>query len=235
MIESLRAIIWEAVTRLSQQVRAGLPATIAAIAIMLGALIAARAVRWAVRRAEAKLGLDARLRRAGVSAIVDPRGRVRVSRLLAEGSYWAILIAGLMAALNALGTQTGAFVVDGLISLLPRLAAGCLIVLGGIWLGMYLGRSVLIWAVNEDLPSPRKLAWGTRVLVIFAAAVAAAETLHFASGLFRSSFIVILAGVVLAVSLSVGLGTREMVRRHLEERLSGSRRYSEEGSVWNHL
>lgn len=235
MIETLQAIIFEAVGRLAHQVRAGLPATVAALTIMLGALVAARLVRWTVRRAEARLALDVRLRRSGVSAIVDPRGRVRVSRLLAEGSYWAILVAGLMAALNALGTQSGAFVVDGLISLLPRFSAGCLIVLGGIWLGMYLGRSTLIWAVNEDLPSPRKLAWAVRVLVISAAAVAAADTLNFAGGLFRAAFIVILSGVVLAVSLSVGLGTRELVRRHFEARFSSGRECSDERSVWNHL
>ena len=101
--------------------------------------------------------------------------------------------------------------------------AGALILLAGLWLGQYLGRGALVWAVNEDLPSPRKLAAGVRALVTFAAVVVAADTLNFAPAVFLAAFILMLGGAALAAGLAIGLGARDAVRRHFEQRAGHER------------
>jgi hypothetical protein len=235
MIDTLQAIIRGALERLSQQMQHDLPPVIAALAILLFALLCARAARWLVRRVFKGIEVDLWLRRSGLSTIIDPSGTLRASRVAARVAYWGILIVGLLAALNALGTQVTSRMAEQIVILFPRVATGGLILLAGIWLGQYLGRSALIWAVNEDLPGPRRLALAVRALVIFAAVVVAADTLDFAKGVFLAAFVVILGGAALAGGLALGLGTRDAVSR----RLSGDSRSEDRAlsgrTLWNHL
>ncbi len=239
MIETLQAIIRGALERLSLQLRQDLPPVIAALAILLVAFLCARLARWLVLRAFKGIELDRWLRRSGLTGIVAPSGTFDASRAGARVAYWAILFAGLLAALNAFGTQVAARLADQMVSLFPRLLAGGLIVLAGMWLGQYLGRSALLWAVNEDLPAPRRIALGVRAVVVFAAVVVAADTLDFARSVFLAAFILVLGGAALAAGLALGLGTRDAVRRHLAARANLAKHQEEhafsEHTLWNHL
>jgi hypothetical protein len=107
--------------------------------------------------------------------------------------------------------------------------------LGGAWLSRYLGRSMLVWAVNEGLAEPRRLAGGVRVIVMFVAVVAAADYLNFARAVFLAAFIIVVGGAVITTSLAVGLGASGSVRRFLL-RLK-SRQSIEESNrpLWSHL
>jgi hypothetical protein len=228
VIDTLREIIRGALERLSRQVQHDLPPVLAALTIMLLAFLVARVVRWLLLRAVKGIEWDLWMRRSGLVGIIDRSGTLRASRLLAQAAYWAILTLGFLGALNALSTETTSKLALALLSILPRAAGAAAIVLAGLWLGQYLARGMLIWAVNEDLPSPRKLALAVRALVIFAAVVAAADTLNFAAGLFLWAFILVLGGAALAAGLAVGLGAGDAVRRHFERR-------AEDRSLWTHL
>ncbi len=231
MISALQAIIRGALERLSVQIQRDLPAVLAAAAILLIAFLAARVVRWLVLRAVKGIEWDLWLRRSGLSGMLARSGTLRVSLILAHAAYWCILVIGLLAALNALSTEFTLRVANGIEALVPRLAAAAAIVVAGIWLGQYLARSALIWAVNEDLPAPRRLALAVRVFMISVAVVAAADTLNFAAGVFLSAFVLVLGGAALAAGISIGVGGSEAVRRYVEDR----RASREERSLWNHL
>jgi hypothetical protein len=237
MTDTLQAIIGGALERLSQQIRTDLPPVIAAIVILLFALLVARVSRWIVARLFKGIELDRWLRRSGVSAMIDRSGNLRASYMVAQCVFWGILLLGILVALNAFGTGITTRIVESAVFLFPRLLAGGLIVLGGMWLGQYFGRSVLVWAVNEDLPSPRKLAMAVRVLIVFAAVVVAADTIDFARGVLLTAFVMILGGAVLAISLALGLGARDAVKRYLLEHTSQTQSIQErhERSLWNHL
>ncbi len=239
MIETLQAIIRTALERLSQQVQHDLPPFIAALVILVVAFVCARVVRWLILRVFKGIELDLWLRRSGVSTIVNPSGTMRASRVAARVGFWGILTLGLVAALNALGTQLTSRIAEQIVFLFPKLAGGGLILLGGMWLGQYLGRSALIWAINEDLPGPRKIALAVRAFIVFAAIVVAADALNFAKGVFLAAFVVVLSGAALAGGLALGLGTRDSVQRHMSGR---SREIAEDNghslehrTLWNHL
>jgi hypothetical protein len=239
MIDTLQAIIRGALERLSQQMQHDLPPFIAALAILLMAFVCGRLARWLVLRAFKGIELDLWLRRSGIAAILNPSGTLRASRVAARTAYWGILLIGLLAALNALGTQVTSRMAEQIIFLFPKLVGGGLILLAGMWLGQYLGRSALIWAVNEDMPAPRRVALAVRALVVFASVVVAADALNFAKGVFLAAFVVILGGIALAAALAIGLGTRDAVSRRLAVRMheaNGSGQHAlEERTLWNHL
>lgn len=235
MIDTLQAIIEGALARLSQQLRTDLPPLIAAAIILLLAYVAARTARWLLTRAFKGIRVDRWLRHSGVSDIIDRSGTLRTSRVVAQTAYWAILVVGLLGALNAFETRFASRMAENIMLLLPRLLIGVLIIVSGLWVARYFGRSTLVWAVNEDLPSPRKLALAVRAIVAFAAIAIAADTVGFAGGVFLAAFVVVLGGVVLAGALAFGLGARDAVRRYFESRAPRAQDEQGERSLWNHL
>lgn len=236
MIQAFHGIVRGAFERLSAQVGQGLPPLLAALVIVLVSLAFAMLVRWLVTRIFKGIALDRWLLRTGFTAMIDPEGTMRTSRMVAQAAYWSVLLVGCLAALNVFGTQLTGRIVENVVFLLPRLVGGALILMAGFWLGPYLGRSALVWAVNEDLPAPRKLAAAVRGLVTFAAVVVAADTLNFAPSVFISAFVLIVGGAALAAGLAIGLGARDAVRRHFEERAARHQHDEvDERSLWHHL
>lgn len=236
MIQAFHGIVRGAFERLSDQVGAALPPLLAALVILLVSLAFAMLARWLVTRIFKGIELDRWLLRTGFTAMIDPEGTIRASRVMSRAAYWGVLLVGCLAALNVFGTELTGRIVENVVFLLPRLVAGALILMAGLWLGPYLGRSALVWAVNEDLPAPRKLAAAVRGLVTFAAVVVAADTLNFAPAVFISAFVLILGAAALAAGLAIGLGARDAVRRHFEERAVRNRTDEvEDRSLWHHL
>ena len=131
------------------------------------------------------------------------------------------------------GTDLTAQLIQSFVFLIPRLLVAALIVLAGAWLSQYLSRCMLVWAFNENLPYPRRFASGVRVMVSFVAVVVAADYLDFARSVFLTAFVIFVGGLVLAVSLAVGIGASGHVRRYLgsQPETAGE----EERSLWSHL
>lgn len=233
MIETLKNILGGTVERLHHLLTTYLPPLLAALALILGAYVTAIVARWLIYRAFKGMAIDKFLRQSGVALLVDPSGHLRATRLVAGAAYWCILLSGVLLGLNVFGTNLTTQIADGFVFLLPKLVEAALILLGGTWLGQYLGRSMLVWAVNENLPSPRWLATVVRVLIIFVAVVVAADQLNFARSVFLAAFIIFVGGIVLAVSLAAGLGRRGLpwfLEKHQEETAESAER-----SLWSHL
>lgn len=232
MIEILKTVVQEAATRLHHQMTTYLPSLLAAVVMVIGAYLTAILVRWLIYRIFKGFAVDKFLRESGVVYLLAPSGRLHATRMVAETVFWCILLSGFLLGLNVFGSDFTTQVQQAIVSFLPKLFIAGLILLGGSWLSQYLGRSALVWAVNENFPSPRRLATGVRILVIFGAVVIAADQLHFSSNVFLSAFIIVVGGVVLTASLALGLGRRGM-RHLLEEKGLGEN--SAEQSLWSHL
>lgn len=233
MLETMKEVLQDALGRLHHQATAYLPPLLAALTLLLGAYLAALLARWLIYRIFKGWAIDKFLRQSGVAFLVDPSGRLRATRLAAESAYWCILLSGALLGVNVFGTDLTNQIVQGFVFLLPKLFIAGLILLGGTWLGQYLGRSMLVWAVNENFPAPRRLAAVVRILIVFVAVVVAADQLNFARSVFLAAFVIFVGGAVLAASLALGLGGGGM-RRFLEERRERMEDPAER-SLWSHL
>ena len=232
MIETLTKVLEGALERLHYQITTYLPSLLAALVLVLGAYLTAVLARWLIYRIFKGLAIDKFLRQSGVAFLVDPLGRLRATRLAAETAYWCILLSGVLVGVNVFGTDLTTQIVQSFVFLLSKLLVAGAILLGGTWLGQYLGRGMLVWAVNENFPSPRRLATLVRILIMFVAVVVAADQLDFARSVFLAAFIILVGGAVLAVSLAIGLG--KGVQRLFPENgeQTGD---SAERSLWSHL
>ncbi|HSW48858.1 MAG TPA: hypothetical protein VLH09_01730 [Bryobacteraceae bacterium] len=234
MIKTMQQLLEAVLERLQHQVTTFLPPLVAGLIILVGAYLAAVFARWLLTRIFKGTGVDRFLRRSGLAFMIDSSGRLRATRLVAESVYWLILLAGFLTGLSAFNTNLTSQMTQTFVLLLPKLGVAGLILLAGFWLGHYLGRSALVWSVNEGVPHPRPIAGAVRLVIMFVAVVAAADYLDFARGVFLAAFIILLGGAALAVSLAIGLGGRDAARRYLGEK--SQREDATEGrSLWNHL
>jgi hypothetical protein len=234
MSETLTLILKGVLERLQLQATTYLPSLIAAGIVILGALGFAVIVRRVIDRIFKGAAIDRFMRRTGLAHLIDPSGRLRATRVAAEGAYWSILVVGVLAGLSVFGTDLTAQLIQSFVFLIPRLVIAGLILLSGAWLSQYLARCMLVWAFNENMPYPRRLAAGVRVVVLFVAIVVAADHLNFARGVFLTAFVIFVGGLVLSVSLAVGIGASARVRGYFKEKPATGRE-EEERSLWSHL
>lgn len=234
MTETFRRVLGSVVERLQEQVATLVPPLLAGAVILLAAYLLAIVSRWLITRVFKGQAIDKFLRQSGLAFIIDPTGHLRAARAAALTVYWGFLIAGVLTALSVFNTELTTQIVQGVIFLLPNLVLAGAILLAGTWLSQYLARSALLWAVNEGIPYPRRLAVLVRVLLMFVAVVVATDQLNFARNVFLAAFIMIGGGLILTVSLAIGIGASRGVGRFLAGRQQQETDDKPE-SLWGHI
>jgi hypothetical protein len=219
MLVTLQSIFENTLARLSYQFITYLPGLLAGLTILLFAYLLARLGRWLILRIFRGMALDQFLQQSGLSAMLDGSGQLRATRLVAETVYWGLLLLGFLTGLSAFNTELTSRIIATVVSLFPKVVTAAVILLAGLWLGQYLGRGALVWAFNEGLPSPRRLATAVRVIIPFIAVVVAADQLDFAKNVFLAAFIILVGGAVLALSLALGLQNRDWLHRYLHSQV----------------
>jgi len=233
MVRTLQTVLASMLDRLYKYVTIYLPSLLAAVILFLGAYLMAVVARWVLYRIFKGPAIDKFLRQSGLAFMIDPSGRLRATRIVAETVYWSFLLSGFLLGLSVFDTDITTQIIQHLVFLMPKLVMAALILLAGAWLGHYLGRSMLVWAVNESIPGPRRLSVLVRIIVMFVAVVVAADQLDFARSVFLAAFIILVGGGVLTASLAIGLSG--VGRRLLQAQREQQTEDSHERSLWNHL
>jgi hypothetical protein len=205
-----------------------------AATVLGGAYVLATVVRWTILKVVKGVTLDRFLSDSGLSSIFNHSGRLRGATVLAGTCYWTILVIGFLTAVDVFDTTLTSRIVEATVFAIPKLVTAGAILLAGFWLAKYLGRSTLVWAVNEEIRMARRLAMAVRIVVVFVAVVVAADALEFARPVFFAAFVIVLAAAALAAGIAGGLA----LSRYFEERLSRGREDPsdrEERALWNHL
>jgi hypothetical protein len=130
---------------------------------------------------------------------------------------WTIFLIGLMIGLTALEANLTSRLVYSLFDYLPDVVAAGLILIVGTIAARFLSRGLLISAVNMRIHSARLLSLGVKWLVLVLTAAMALEHLRIGGGLVKLAFSILFGGIVLALALAVGLGSKEVVSRSWEE------------------
>jgi hypothetical protein len=139
--------------------------------------------------------------------------------LASRFTFWICFLAGVAIGISAFDASYSS---DSQYSifLLPYVAhvtGAILILLAGGILARFLARSVLIGAVNAQLHYARFLSMGIKWLVYVLAAAMALDHLHIGGSVVELAFGILFGGIVLTLSLAVGLGSRDLVTRSIEK------------------
>lgn len=213
MWEKTKQTFLDSIERTLAAVAGFLPALLAMLLLLVLSALVALLVRFVVRRLFNRIRLDQRLRAWGVAAPAT-EGRAGPSATIARFAFWTVVALGFLVGLSAFDVTGSAGV--KLLAYLPHAIAGLAVFIGGLAGSRVIERSVLIGAVNANLQSARLLGLGARWLVVVLAATMALEQLGVGGTVLVVSFSILFGGIVLALSLAVGLGARATVARSLE-------------------
>jgi hypothetical protein len=130
---------------------------------------------------------------------------------------WCIIVIGLLIGINALDATLTSMLVVRLFEYIPHVLGAVVILAVGTYAARFLARSVLISAVNFKIQSARLLSLGVKWMVMVVAAAMALEQLGIGGEIVTLSFGILFGGIVLALALAVGLGSKDMVSRSWEK------------------
>lgn len=219
MWEETKRTFLEAVERVVQGTARMLPSLLGMLILILLSTVLALVVRAMARRICARLDLDRRLREWGMAAPAHA-GRMPPSRLVERFSGWAVVAMGFVVGLNILESSATSELALRLLGYVPHVLVALVILIAGLAASRTVERAILIGAVNMGIHSARLLALGARWLLVVVAGAMALEHLGIGGTVLTTAFAILFGGIVLTLSLAFGLGSREVVARSLERRLS---------------
>ena len=207
-------------TKMLSQLASLLPGVVA----LMTALIVSALIAWLLaailRRSLARFDFDRRVARGGFPALAEWSPSSSPTRLVTRAVAWIIILIGFLIGISAFdGALPSQFVIR-LFAYLPDLMAAIVVLVAGGIIARFLARSVLIGAVNMNLQYARLLSVGVKWLVTVLAVTIALERLGIGGGIIRLAFGILFGGIVLALALAVGLGSKDLVSRSLDREAS---------------
>lgn len=131
--------------------------------------------------------------------------------------FWAFVLVGVVIGLSAFEASSATpGLAAWVLGYVPRIVGAAILLFIGTVLARFLSRSVLITAVNLNLHYARLLATGVKWMILVLTAAMVLDHLAIAGAIVDLAFGILFGGIVLALSLAVGLGSRDLVSRSLE-------------------
>jgi mechanosensitive ion channel-like protein len=210
-----------------------LPGIAALIVALVVSAIVAGILSHVLQRFLRGLNFDERLVQWGFSGLADWSPLRSPTLLLTRTVSWTIVVVGFLIGISAFDATLTSQLVVRLFAYLPNVVAAVLLLLLGNIIARFLARSVLIGAVNMNLQYARLLSIGVKWLVVVLTVAMVLDHLSIGGMIVDLAFGILFGGIVLALALAVGLGSRDLVSRSLERE---SQKASEEaGDPFQHL
>lgn len=220
MWDQIEHSLHQSVERVFTKVAMLLPGILAFFLALLVFLAVAWLAAYLVRRILVAMRFDDRLHLER-SALIEWSPSQTPTLIVGRIVFWVCLLAGVVVGLSAFEAASAESLLAGyLLAYLPRLVGAVLILLVGNLVARFLSRTVLIGAVNMNLQYARLLSSGVRWLVLVLTAAMVLDHLSIAGGIVDLAFGILFGGIVLALALAVGLGSRDLVSRSLEREVT---------------
>jgi hypothetical protein len=173
-----------------------------------------------LRRVLVGVQFDERLTKWGFHPTTGWAPTTSPSLLLARVVFWIVVLIGFLIGVAAFDSTFTSRLVLEMFGYLPNVLAAALVLLIGNVIARFLARSVLIGSVNMNLPYARTLSAGVKWMILVLAVAMALEHLGIGGRIVFLAFGILFGGIVLALALAVGLGSKELVSRSLQREAS---------------
>jgi mechanosensitive ion channel-like protein len=214
MWDQVKQALMQSTTRFLTRFASFLPGMVALILALFVSIVLAFVLAYVVRRMLTRLRFAERLVQWGFSSPAESSTSpaILVSRAIAG----LVILVGFLIGITAFDAEWTSQLARSALAYIPNLVAGALVLLVGIVVARFLARTVLIGAVNMNLQYARVLSVGVKWLVIVLAGAMALEHLRIAPGIVQLAFGILFGGIVFALVLAVGLGSKDLVSKSLE-------------------
>ena len=219
MSQQISAALRESMHRALVKLASFLPGLLALLLAVIVFTLIGALLAYLVRRILVAVRFDQRFAGDQAANVADWSPRHSPTVLVARTIFWAFVLCGLLIGVSAFDASFAANsqFSGQLIPYLTHWASAILILIAGSVIARFLARSVLIGAVNLQLQYARFLSLGIKWLVIVLAAAMALDHVEIGGTIVDLAFGILFGGIVLTLSLAIGLGSRDLVSRSLEK------------------
>jgi hypothetical protein len=210
-------VLLETTREFLHQIAALLPRLALALIIIGCGWLLAKGVRFAVEKGLRAVNFQVLTQRAGTDHFLQSGGlRGDTTTLFGLLAYWMVLIAALMVAFNSLGLSYVTDFLQRVELFAPKvLVAGVVVVLGS-YFARFVGECVDRYCQTARIPDADILGKIARYLIMAFVVMIALSQIEVGGEIVQRTFLIILAGVVLALALAFGLGGQEWAAAMLE-------------------
>lgn len=165
------------------------------------------------------VGLDRVSESSGAGELIKKGGMTEpVSAILAKVIGWITVLIFAGISMNTLQIPAVEKLLERLFLYLPNIFIAGLIILFGNLLGNFFGRAALITSVNAGVKFSNLIYRFVKYTIFTLSATMALEQLGIGKDTVIIAFAIIFGGIILALSLSFGLGGRYLAKEYLEKK-----------------
>lgn len=216
MWDQVNDALRESASRLLTGFASVLPGVVAMVLAVLIAALLGWVLRLLLLRMLRGVRFDERVEHLGFGVLAELSPARSPARLVARVVFWLILLLGLLVGLAAIEPVQTATLLGAVLAYLPNVAVAILLLAIGALVARFVGRSVLIGAVNLQIQQAKLISVGVKWMIMVLAITMALTHLSIGGDVLTLAFGILFGGIVLALSLAVGLGSKDMVRRSWE-------------------
>jgi len=221
MWDQINGLVVQSSNRIMSGIANFLPGLLALIVILLITMLVTAVVRVVLRRFLRSVDFDGMVNRWGFSQVAELFPKQSPSLMAIRIVNWCIVLIGILVGINALDAELTSRLVARLFDYIPHVIAAFIVLAVGTFTARFLARSVLITAVNLKIHSAKLVSVGVKWMVMVLSAAMALEQLGIGGQIVTLSFAILFGGIVLALALALGLGSKDMVSRSWEKQDRG--------------
>ncbi|OGW36202.1 MAG: hypothetical protein A2010_13840 [Nitrospirae bacterium GWD2_57_9] len=207
-----------------------LPNLLAMLIVILIGVIAARIVKALLVHGLRAVKFDSWSDRMGLTSAMR-KGDLwsKPTEVLGAAVFWVLIIVAFMAGMSTLKLDAIDSLVARFVLYLPRAFSAVIILVFGYIIAGFVGRAVVIAAVNQGFHYARLLAEAVRLLMIVLVLAMALEQLQVAPEIVVAAFSILFGGIVLALAIAFGVGGIDAAKRIIaKESLDRKEKHQEE-------
>ena len=198
-------------------VLAFLPQVAVAIVVVIAGWLLAKAARFALVKGMRAINFNVLTERAGLDGFLRQGGiRADTTDIFGVLVYWLVILAALVIAFNTLGMNYVTDLLRQVVFFVPRLMVAIVILAFGAYFARFVAGAVMAYCRNVGLQDGDILGRLAQYAILAFVLLLALEQMQIGGDVIRQAFLIVLAGVVLALALAFGIGGQGWAAELLE-------------------
>jgi len=193
-----------------RQTAAFLPHLVMALVVVVIGYLIARVARFAVERALRAVNLNVLTERAGTDNFLAQAGlRGDTCTLFGLLAFWLVVLETLVEAFRSLGLTYITDLLHRLVLFTPNVLIAMLVVIFGSYCARFVGMAIENFCREAQVPDGDMLSRIARYVIMIFVIMIALSQVEIGGEIVQHTFLIILAGLMLALALAFGLGGRD--------------------------
>ncbi|HEX3395290.1 MAG TPA: hypothetical protein VHS76_01235 [Steroidobacteraceae bacterium] len=192
------------------QTAAFLPKLVLALLVVAIGWLLAKAARFAVERGLRAINFNVLTERAGTDNFLKQAGmRGDTTTLFGLVAFWVVILAALIMAFNGMGLSYVPDLLGRVVLFTPKLLIAMLIMVFGAYCAGLVGNAVQNYCTDARIADADVLGRLVRYAIMLFVVMIALSQVEIGGDIVQRTFLIILAGLMLAIALAFGLGGKD--------------------------